>query len=55
MIPGEENNKVSIIVIRRISKRLLGALSRQSYVSCATMFGDNGSVGRSVSMSGKLP
>jgi GT2 family glycosyltransferase len=52
MILGEENNKVSIIIVNRNGERFLkdclGALSGQTYVNCEIILVDNGSSDSSV-------
>src|SRR5678815_2706289 len=52
MIVGEENNKVSIIVVNwngeRFLRDCLGALSNQSYANCEIILVDNGSSDNSV-------
>jgi GT2 family glycosyltransferase len=52
MIPEEEKNKVSIIVVNwngeRFLKDCLGALSNQSYTNCEIVLVDNGSSDDSV-------
>jgi GT2 family glycosyltransferase len=52
MISGENNNKVSIIVVNwngeRFLKDCLGSLSHQSYANCEIILVDNGSADNSV-------
>ena len=52
MIPGEENSKVSIIVVnwngQRFLKDCLSALLSQSYANCEIILVDNGSSDNSV-------
>ena len=57
MIPGEENNKVSIIVVNwngeRFLKDCLGALCDQTYANCEIILVDNGSSDNSVCLTRK--
>jgi GT2 family glycosyltransferase len=52
MIPGEENNRVSLIVVNwngeKFLKNCLGALSTQSYGNHEIILVDNGSADNSV-------